>query len=93
MHGLGPGSVVRGQKSWDFPGSLVVKISPSSMGVPPRQKTKTLNKQYCNKFNKDSIKTGGAESEVTAGHPSQTEWRGGRVESGLAREEGSQVHR
>ena len=25
MHSLGPRSVVKGQKSWDFPGSLVVK--------------------------------------------------------------------
>ena len=41
MHGSGPGSVVKGQKSWDFPGSLVVKISPSNAGVPPNQKTKT----------------------------------------------------
>ena len=32
-------------------------------------------------------------SEVTAGGPSQTEWRGGKVESGLARGRklGSQV--
>ena len=41
MHGSGPGSVVKGQKSWDFPGSLMVKISPSNAGVPPSQKTKT----------------------------------------------------
>ena len=53
--------------AWDFPGSLVVKTSPSNAGVQLRsvvgelrshmswgQKNQNIKqKQYCNKFNKD----------------------------------------
>ena len=58
---------IRNSKCWDFPGSPVVKTSPSNAGgaglipgqgtkVPQASRPKNQNmkqKQYCKKFNKD----------------------------------------